>query len=575
MAEAKGEYIAVNELKGTTSSTTAKDAVSVSYGSNKVRIAWAEGKRVWDVWETMLSANNFSIGSSATTITESLFGLQSYGTDRLGVKHQMTGSEHIEFSPPSITANTSTSNRTQNVVITQKKTSKSITVTATQAGRVAQSTTYGTPSVTSTSISTVAASGGTRSLTVYWSQTKTTTYDNETTSSTSVTGSSTATVTSGSAQNSSGAYISVGSVYVPSAGTNYYTSQRTAYTISQFNFTANGVSSGTVYRTVYVYQSANTRTSEYRNYSVSLSSTSSYVGAYNELAYITASGSKDLYYVYASGSSTYSSTERSKVTLSSSYGLFYSNGSYLSSVTVSSGTQVLFQPNENESSSNRTISVVGKNYDNTSVSKTLNLTQYAAEYYLEIKGANTIAASGGTLNWTVISTRNDKLYQLTKNNVSVGSGASIQSFSYDDINEDRYSLVLSVGNNSSTSSRYITVTVTQPNGETASRTITQAAASQPSQTITSEVDAYFMDYYTVWFEAFMYTTSGYINEEIYFKVQDGFERYSTVYGEYSYPPPVYDGEFISGEINVSSRFSPMYICVYVGDSLVKYRRIDE
>lgn len=574
MAEAKGEYIAVNELKGTVS-TTAKDAVSVSYGSNKVRIAWAEGKRVWDVWETMLSANNFSIGASATTITESLFGLQSYGTDRLGVKHQMTGSEHIEFSPSSIGANNTTNSRTQNVVITQKKSGKSITVTATQAGRVAQSTTYGTPSVTSTSISTVAASGGTRSLTVYWSQTKTTTYDNGTTSSTSVTGSSTATVTSGSAQDSSGAYISGGGVYVPSAGTNYYTSQRTAYTISQFNFTANGVSSGTVYRTVYVYQSANTRSSEYRNHSVSLSSTSSYVGAYNELAYITASGSKELYYVYASGSSTYSSTESSKVTLISSYGLFYSNGSYLSSVTVSSGTQVLFSPNENESSSNRTISVVGKNYDNTSVSKTLNLTQYAAEYYLEIKGANTIAASGGTLNWTVISTRNDKLYQLTKNNVSVGSGASIQSFSYDDINEDRYNLVLRVGNNSSTSSRYITVTVTQPNGETATRTITQAAASQPSQTITAEVDAYLMDNYTVWFVAFMYTTSGYINDEIYFKVQDGFDRYSTVYGEYSYPPPVYDGEFISGEINISSRPFPMYLCVYVGDNLVKYRRIDE
>ena len=574
MAEAKGEYIAVNELKGTVS-TTAKDAVSVMYGSNKVRIAWAEGKRVWDVWETMLSANNSSIGSSATTITESLFGLQSYGTDRLGMKHQMTGSEHIEFSPSSIGANNTTNSRTQNVVITQKKSGKSITVTATQAGRVAQSTTYGTPSVTSTSISTVAASGGTRSLTVYWSQTKTTTYDNGTTSSTSVTGSSTATVISGSAQSSSGAYISGGSVYVPSAGTNYYTSQRTAYTISQFNFTANGVSSGTVYRTVYVYQSANTRKSEYRNHSVSLSSTSNYVGAYNELAYITVSGSKDLYYVYASGSSTYSSTESSKVTLTSSYGLFYSNGSYLSSVTVSSGTQVLFSPNENESSSNRTISVVGKNYDNTSVSKTLNLTQYAAEYYLEIKGANTIAASGGTLNWTVVSTRNDKLYQLTKNNVSVGSGASIQSFSYDDINEDRYNLVLSVGNNSSTSSRYITVTLTQPNGETASRTITQAAASQPSQTITAEVDAYLMDNYTVWFEAFMYTTSGYINDEIYFKVQDGYERYSTVYGEYSYPPPVYDGEFISGEINISSRPFPMYLCVYVGDNLVKYRRIEE
>lgn len=567
MAEVKGEYIAVNELKA-----SAKDAKKMMFEGQNIRIAWSEGKRVWDVWETMLSATNFSVPSTYTTFTKTLMNLQSYGTDRLGVKHDM----EYTISPTSISANTSTSSRTQSVTIKQTKTDKSISVTATQAGRVAQSTTYGTPSVTSTSISTVSASGNvTRYLTVYWSQTKTTTYDNGTTSSTTVTGSSTATVTSGSSQNNSGAYINNGGVYVPSAGTNYYTSQRTAYTISQFNYTANGISSGTVYRTVYVYQSANTRTSEYRNHSVSLSSTSSYVGAYNEMAYITANGSKELYYVYASGSSAYSSTESSKVTLTSSYGSFYSNGSYLSSITVNSGTQVLFSPNENESSSNRVISVVGKNYDNTSVSKTLNITQYAAEYYLEIKGTNTVVSAGGTLSWVILSTRNGKLCELTKSNISVGSGATIQSFTYNDVLGDRYNLVLSVGKNSNTSAKYITVTVKQPNGETASRTITQAASSGGSTSnVTAEVEAYFMDMYTVQFDAYIYTTGSYIDDTITFKVQDGTDQYSTVYGEFSYPPPIYNGEYISNTISVYTYSPPMYLCVYVGNKIVGYRLIE-
>lgn len=566
MAEVKCEYIAVNELKA-----SAKDAKKMMFEGQNIRIAWAEGKRVWDVWEAKLSASNFSVPSTTTTLTKALLNLKSYGTDKLGAKHDM----EYTISPTSISANTSTSSRTQSVTIRQTKTDKSIIVTATQAGRVAQSTTYGTPSVTSTSISTVPASGKvTRYLTVYWSQTKTTTYDNGTTSYTTVTGSSTANITSGSANNSSGAYISGGGVYVPSAGTTYYTSQRTAYTISHFTYTANGVNSGTVQRTVYVYQDANTRSIQYKNYSVSLYTNTTNVGAYNDSVSITAYGSKELHYVYASGSSEYSSTENSSVTLSSSYGQFYRNGSYVTSTTVSSGTQVTFMPYENESSSGRTITVVGKNYDSTTTSYTLTLAQSAAEYYLEIKGTNTIVSNGGTLNWVIVSTRNGKLCELTKSNISVGSGATIQSFTYNDVLGDRYNLVLSVSENTNTSAKYITITVEQPNGETASSIITQAASSgSTTPTITTEIDAYFEDTYTVFFEVYIYTSDNYINENVIIKVQDTADKYGKEYGRFEYPSPVDYGAHLINTINIFDNVWPMYLAVWVGDKFIDARII--
>ena len=465
MAEAKGEYIAVNELKGTTSSTTAKDAVSVSYGSNKVRIAWAEGKRVWDVWETMLSANNFSIGSSATTITESLFGLQSYGTDRLGAKHQMTGSEHIEFSPSSITANTSTSSRTQSVVITQKKSGKSITVTATQAGRVAQSTTYGTPSVTSTSISTVAASGGTRSLTVYWSQTKTTTYDNGTTSSTTETGSSTATVTSGSAQNSSGAYISGGSVVVPSAGTNYFSSTHNVFYISGYEYYANGVrgtGSG-----VYVQRNKNTYTTG-TNYNVSCGSAnvSSIANVGGSFTFTAICQTRTVYF-YDSGVDGYGDW------VNQTASVIYSNGvSSVSHTSFSGSANITAYVSENFGSARSprvTISYSGQT-DYTQVS------QEAVSYTFSSVATGEIAQSGGTFKVYLNSFTNQTGAEPTCT-VSGITGATITSVkvltSYTSGNIE---VTLNVPSNSSTSTRTLTLKATHPvTGQTLTIPITQKA----------------------------------------------------------------------------------------------------
>ena len=59
MAEVSGKYLATNKLKAQNS-----DVKSLMYGNNKVKMAFMRSVVVWDVWETFLSANNASVGSS-------------------------------------------------------------------------------------------------------------------------------------------------------------------------------------------------------------------------------------------------------------------------------------------------------------------------------------------------------------------------------------------------------------------------------------------------------------------------------------------------------------------------------
>lgn len=579
MISASGEYIAVNTLWGTLAGRTTLSApTSIQYESTAVKRIYGVDSSgamsiVWDVWTASISASDISMTSSGGYVSN-LISVESYAVDAEGGKHTLGYTLSKDYISPT----TSTSTTTHTITLTQEGSGEQISITVTQAGRVSSSVSYGTPTVTSTSISTVAASGGTKYLTVYWSQTKTTTYDNGTTSSTTVTGNSTATVTSGSANNSSGAYISGGGVYVPSAGTTYYSSQRTAYTITAFTYTANG-KSATASRTVYVYQSANTYTTSYKNYAVSLTNKGTgYVAAYDETVSISVSSTKEKYYTYTSGASTYVSTESCNAKLTSSYGSFYSGGTYVTSVTVADGSTVTFMPYENTGSS-RTISVKATNSDSSSATYTLNITQNAALFNLEIKGSTSITASGGTIELTVVSTRNNSLYEISSSNVSV-SGATLQSVVLNDILMDRYTVTISVAKNSSTSAKYITVTVTQPNGGlTEQYTIVQAASSSgggtTTPTVTAEIDAYFQDTYMVYFDVYMYTTAGYIDENVVLKVQDSPDEYGTEYGSFEYPPPISDGELLSNTIEIYEHISPMYLCVYVGEELIEYDMINE
>lgn len=566
MAEVKSEHIAVNELRA-----LSKDALNMMFEGSRIRIAWAEGKRVWDVWGTILSASNtISIESKATTLTKSLLNLQSYGTDRLGVNHDMA----YTISPTSISANTSTSSKTHTVTVKQTATGKSVSVTATQAGRVATKTIYKTPSVTSTSISTVPASGNvTRKLTVYWSQVKETTYDNDTTSTETVTGSSTATITSGSENNSSGAYISGGGVYVPSAGTTYYTSQRTAFTISKFTFTANEVSSGTVSRTVYVYQSANTRSTYYRNYKVSLSSSRDSLNSVSDTTTITVTSTKESYYRYASGSEQTIGNVSCNANLSTSDGQFYRNGTYSTSVTLANGGTVTFVPNANETIYDRTLSIKAVNTDSSSTSYTLSIKQMKAEFELTIKGQSSISASGGTISLNVVNTMNGGFLTLGTSDVTVTNGY-VESVEFNDVTMESWTVTVRINQNTTTSSRNAVVKVTQPkSGDVATHTITQAAASSGQTTYRAAIDAWW-DGYTAWYTVLVSSTSSsYETVDIVVKLQDSYDKYGYVYYEESINLITNMDEH-NGSYDLGYYIDPLYVVVYHDNEIIGYKFVN-
>ena len=475
MAETKGEYIAVNELKGTVS-TTAKDAVSVMYGSNKVRIAWAEGKRVWDVWETMLSANNFSISSSATTLTESLFGLQSYGTDRLGVKHQMTGSEHIEFSPSSITANTSTSSRTQNVVITQKKTGKSITVTATQAGNV-QTTVYQNFRITGLEYSDVPAKGGYVYPTVYYSYDKviqnsnglagTTTTMTGTTSSCTVTSYSTSSSYIGSVNTSNG------SVYASSL----YTTQKSRTSIALIYSISISVYIQGEYRVMtyspskYVYQQANTKTQTSSGYELDFYSSNNNMDAVGGSVTLYVTPYYVTYYQWTSGSDGGSS---SSVSSSTTVSLQRTSGNGSLSRTSVTGNSTVTYTMYSNSDDTKGITHTIKASINSSIYRTVTITQSKGEYEFYFEDPGYIPYSGGTYNIELISRLNGKFMEIIEDTVEISEGV-INSVNYRE-NSETYRITVTFPSNSSTSSiKTYTLTAQQYNtGKTTSITIEQA-----------------------------------------------------------------------------------------------------
>ena len=483
MAEVRGKYTAINKLKA-----HGKDAKDLIYGINRVKMAWINGTKVWDVWETLLSASNASISSSYTELTKSILNIQSYGTDGLGVNRDMD----YTINPTSISANTSESSKTHSVQITQTNSGKSVSVTATQAGRVLSRTTYSTPTVTSTSISTVPASGNvTRYLSVGWSQTKTLHYDNGTTSSSTVTGTSTATITNGSS--SVDAYINDGGVYVPSAGTTHYTSDRVAYTITQFNFSANGVSSGNVNNTVYLYQSANNYSVAYYEYTVSATPSVSSIGAIGGSFTISASCQAREVRSFTSGSTGYGGWFNSSANVEPVSNIA---GSSPSSFTGS--TTISVTVGENTGSARNAIMRV-RSTGNTGVYKEVSVYQSAVsyEFYSNNKTVE-VAASVTRVTITGVSKRNGAALSITTGNISFGSysvgNPGIESVSN---SNGTFSIVVSFNSNGdSTSSKYLNLTVTQPgSGNTITFNITQQ--KNPVQVN-----------YLSWIEGFGYYTPG-------------------------------------------------------------------
>ena len=549
----EGEYIAINELYGSIDGHRTSIAKSLMYNNKQARHAVLGGVVVYDHWITELEAFDFTSTASGGNVKD-LIDVSSYGDDFKNVKHDMD----YTLEPSVIPANTSASSKTHSVEITQKNTGKKISVICTQAAAAITWTIEATLSVGSAS-----AKGGNVSTSVSWVRYKNgVRYDSGTTTPSSI---------SGYANGSYGSYITGTSVYVPNAGTN--TSQPIVFTITDYSFYVDGEKYDRS-TTTYVKLGYNTYSTQYRYYTVTLTPDTKYVASYNESVGITAEATKDAYRVYTSGSESYLGEYTSDINLSSSYGTFYRNGSNVTSTTVSSGTKVIFTPYENTSSSDRTITVVGKNADNTSTSKTLSITQYKANYEFEILSTSTtsIASGGGTVQFVVKS---------TKNGVDVGkptvtpsvTWARVQSIVFNDVLGDRYTITISVDSYTNTSvSRSFTVLFTQAvSGEQVrSATITQSKAQGSVDTTTAEINAW-VEGTMVYYEIDFSSTKSYL--DVVVKIQDSYDRYGRVYGE----PKEYSITSMDRIIDFIETYEYLtfgYVVVYVDNKVVGYKNIN-
>lgn len=467
MASSNGTYLAVNKLSGTTTGTTAYTAKDVYYNSSvstsQVRRIYSNSSSniatiVWDLWNTVLSANDFNISSSGGSV-ETATTISSYGTDVENGNHVMDRT----ISPASISATTSETDKTHTVTITQTATGKKITVTGTQKGRVLSKTTYGTPTVTSTSIGTIPAGGGTVNLTVAWKQTRLYTYDNGTTSQSDVTGSSIATVLTGSGS----ASISNGGVYKGSLGTTA-ASQATVYTISSYKFSANGVSATKTGASISVQQQANTAgTTTWGSYNLSIShsptGTLSNAGGTKTIS-VTCTQNGTI--PYTSGSSA-ATTRNATATLSTTTGT-------LSTTSITGSGTATLTVLENIGAA-RTVTVTAKV---SSTSKSTSFTQSAVVYIFTATVASiSVAYNATSAILTGTSSRNGFYQDIQKGNVNV-SGGTLGTITS---SGTTFSIPITFSANGTTSAKTITVVVTQPlSGKTLTYTITQASKPVPN-----------------------------------------------------------------------------------------------
>lgn len=340
---------------------------------------------------------------------------------------------------------------------------KTAIVSITQAKRVATSTSYGVPSIVNAyQDANIPAWGGYAYLMVDWSQTKTTTYDNNTTSTSPVTGTSQAIILSGTIQQSGASVQSDGGLYKNSCGTTV-TPQRTVYTVKSYKFTANEVTR-TISNTAFnIGQAANKQesTSWFGTYNISIShSPTGNIANTGGTKTISVSSTENGKITYTS-TATQNTTRNATATLSTSLGTLS-----ITSIT-GSGTSTL-TVGENISAQ-RSITVTAKS---GSTSKTTTIIQNAVVYVLTAGDDVEANATATTVDVTFVSSRNGSPWQPT-----FSSDVSWATVKFKSSSGNTFTVTVTLAANTSTSTRTATITATQTRYSdpgTATLTVTQA-----------------------------------------------------------------------------------------------------
>lgn len=341
--------------------------------------SYRTGKRIYT--STAETALHEDISANITTTLGSLSKESVAGKDQYSV----------------LTIGNNASDKSRSATVNVTAGGYTATATITQSGRTLSSTTYGTPTVTGTSVSgTIPAGGGTVYLTVTWSQTKTLTYDNGTTSSSTITGSSTATVTSGV---SGGGSISNGNIYAGSLG-EVPTAAKTVYTITAYSFTANG-KTGNGTGNIVVNQAANTYTDSWNTPVFNVTANVTNINASENPVSFKVNSYRTGVRTFTSGSKP-SISEGINATISTTLGTL--------SATSISGQNKYFTCTigANTSSSSRTAKVTvstganSKTITITQAGRTHSSTSYNTPTVKSTAIGGTIPASGGTV-WLTVS----------------------------------------------------------------------------------------------------------------------------------------------------------------------------
>lgn len=575
MESSKSTYIRTNKLYGMKEGSTSLSAAKAVYvGGTLSKRVYKGGTIVYDVWDTLLSADNFSMPAVGGDITYAL-NVTSIMTSVDGVVNDL----EYTLSRESIPANTSTSSKTYTITITQASTGKSIEVTCTQAASVQTNVTYGTPTVTSATANQVMAAGGSSRLIIAYSQTKTTTYSSGETDVDTITGSTTATSISGNEQNDSGAYVSGNTITVPSAGTDVYDSNRTVFNITGYTFSANGRSKTVSGADIDVEQLPNEVTgSRYDNYVLKLTpSTTTLDPGANPNVTILVESTRMKYNTYTSGDEDDGALEGVDATLSTTYGILStsSTGSYDDEITVSNGKVAYFIPHSNETGIQRTVVVNAVSTGNSSITAKAEFTQDAASYEFAIsRDYVSFSYSGGETHIEITNKKNGGMNAEP----SISNTNSSFNTSIDLSPDDSYVWILTItaGSNPNTSARSGTITLTQA-GSGQQLTIQVGQSGQPSSgggdddtsSTTAEIEAYLNDT-IVTYQGTISTEENYI-EGVTVQVEDAPYGGGNVYGEpVQHDEILMNGGTFYGTIDIGGYYTPIYVIAYYNNNVIGY-----
>lgn len=464
---ANGEWHNINKLYGAPPGKSGGQAKSLHTSLGRGRYGLINNIVVYDHWYTTLSApDTFWISGAGGNVLDYI-SIESYGEDWFGTQHQM----NYTLSRYTIPENLDNYEKTWTITVTQIDTGIQITIICTQ-GPVEWTTEYSL----SMSDYTLPASGGYTYATVYiYTYRNGKYYDSDTTSPTSMNGYSV---------DGNDHVLSSTWLYIRSAGTDWYTYTRTAYAITSFTFSYDGESI-TESTHVSINQSPNTR--EYTTvYRVTMGGASvSSIGAEGGTFTVTAQCEEATGYKYASGASEISGN------WSASTAYVYGDNCSVSPSSFTDESTITATVGENSSTSSRSINVRVRSSNDMTAYAERTITQDGATYYLtDINNSTSTKELSASYDQSIVTCsvfsrlNSSTPVEITSSNVSIGSGisgAKVDSIVKSSIPSYQYNINIYIGNNTGTTVRTTTVTVTK-NGKTMKFNITQAAeqSSAPS-----------------------------------------------------------------------------------------------